>query len=127
MGLALLPRLTLSPWLIIRQTLKQSMQFPNLHISTAHHNSSNLFYCHLLAMNSSCNIHSEFQCGNGECIDYQLTCYGIAHCKDRSDEKMQYCGKNTIRQDVMFEPSCFISKLNEGMLQKVFLLSRDLG
>ncbi|TKS67473.1 Prolow-density lipoprotein receptor-related protein 1 [Collichthys lucidus] len=42
--------------------------------------------------NSSCNIHTEFECGNGECINYQLTCDGIAHCKDKSDEKMQYCG-----------------------------------
>ncbi|KAK3568547.1 hypothetical protein QTP86_008754 [Hemibagrus guttatus] len=42
--------------------------------------------------NSSCSIHREFECGNGECIDYQLTCDGIAHCKDKSDEKMQYCG-----------------------------------
>ncbi|XP_021325253.1 low-density lipoprotein receptor-related protein 1B isoform X1 [Danio rerio] len=47
--------------------------------------------------NSSCNIHSEFQCGNGECIDYQLTCDGIAHCKDRSDEKMQYCENRNCR------------------------------
>lgn len=46
------------------------------------------------AENSSCNIHTEFECGNGECINYQLTCDGIAHCKDKSDEKMQYCGKN---------------------------------
>lgn len=45
------------------------------------------------AENSSCNIHTEFECGNGECIDYQLTCDGIAHCKDKSDEKMKYCGK----------------------------------
>lgn len=45
------------------------------------------------AENSSCNIHTEFECGNGECINYQLTCDGIAHCKDKSDEKMQYCGK----------------------------------
>lgn len=48
----------------------------------------------LAAENSSCNIHIEFECGNGECINYQLTCDGIAHCKDKSDEKMQYCGKN---------------------------------
>ncbi|XP_026091548.1 low-density lipoprotein receptor-related protein 1B [Carassius auratus] len=50
-----------------------------------------------VSMNSSCNIHSEFQCGNGECIDYQLTCDGIAHCKDRSDEKMQYCENRNCR------------------------------
>ncbi|TKS67457.1 Low-density lipoprotein receptor-related protein 1B [Collichthys lucidus] len=42
--------------------------------------------------NSSCNIHTEFECGNGECINYQLTCDGIAHCKDKSDEKMHNCG-----------------------------------
>uniref|UniRef100_A0A672N291 Low-density lipoprotein receptor-related protein 1B-like n=1 Tax=Sinocyclocheilus grahami TaxID=75366 RepID=A0A672N291_SINGR len=50
-----------------------------------------------VSMNSSCNIHSEFQCGNGECIDYQLTCDGIEHCKDRSDEKMQYCENRNCR------------------------------
>ncbi|KAJ8282634.1 hypothetical protein COCON_G00051530 [Conger conger] len=48
--------------------------------------------------NSSCNIHSEFECGNGECIDYQLTCDGIAHCKDKSDEKMQYCDDRNCRK-----------------------------
>lgn len=47
----------------------------------------------LSAKNSSCNIYSEFECGNGECIDYQLTCDGIPHCKDKSDEKLLYCGK----------------------------------
>lgn len=46
------------------------------------------------AENSSCNIYTEYECGNGECIDFQLTCDGIAHCKDKSDEKMQYCGKS---------------------------------
>ncbi|XP_064182725.1 low-density lipoprotein receptor-related protein 1B-like isoform X2 [Anguilla rostrata] len=48
--------------------------------------------------NSSCNIHTEFECGNGECIDYQLTCDGIAHCKDKSDEKMQYCDDRNCRK-----------------------------
>ncbi|CAB1328019.1 unnamed protein product, partial [Coregonus sp. 'balchen'] len=48
--------------------------------------------------NSSCNIHTEFECGNGECIDYQLTCDGIAHCKDKSDEKMQYCDNRNCRR-----------------------------
>lgn len=51
------------------------------------------FYCCPAAENSSCNIHTEFECGNGECINYQLTCDGVTHCKDKSDEKMQYCGK----------------------------------
>ena len=53
----------------------------------------NVFSLLFTAKNSSCNIHTEFECGNGECIDYQLTCDGIAHCKDKSDEKMKYCGK----------------------------------
>ncbi|MED6290428.1 Low-density lipoprotein receptor- protein 1B, partial [Characodon lateralis] len=48
--------------------------------------------------NSSCNIYTEFECGNGECIDYQLTCDGVAHCKDKSDEKMQYCDNRTCRK-----------------------------
>lgn len=58
--------------------------------------------CHIISLiffsaaeNSSCNIYAEFECGNGECIDYQFTCDGVAHCKDKSDEKMQYCGKLT--------------------------------
>uniref|UniRef100_A0A8D2ZZH8 EGF-like domain-containing protein n=1 Tax=Scophthalmus maximus TaxID=52904 RepID=A0A8D2ZZH8_SCOMX len=48
--------------------------------------------------NSSCNIHTQFECGNGECINYQQTCDGIAHCKDKSDEKMQYCDNRSCRK-----------------------------
>ncbi|XP_058238194.1 low-density lipoprotein receptor-related protein 1B-like isoform X2 [Hemibagrus wyckioides] len=48
-------------------------------------------------LNSSCNTHSEFQCANGECIDYELACDGDAHCKDKSDEKRQYCDKRGCR------------------------------
>ncbi|XP_015214111.2 low-density lipoprotein receptor-related protein 1B isoform X2 [Lepisosteus oculatus] len=51
-----------------------------------------------VSKNSSCNIHMEFECGNGECIDYQLTCDGIAHCKDKSDEKLQYCDNRNCRK-----------------------------
>ncbi|MGH0132653.1 UNVERIFIED_CONTAM: hypothetical protein FKN15_051430, partial [Acipenser sinensis] len=51
-----------------------------------------------VSKNSSCSIHTEFECGNGECIDYQLTCDGIAHCKDKSDEKMQYCDNRNCRK-----------------------------
>lgn len=54
------------------------------------------------AENSSCNIHTEFECGNGECINYQLTCDGVAHCKDKSDEKMQYCGKRHFKASEVF-------------------------
>lgn len=48
----------------------------------------------LSAKNSSCNFYSEFECGNSECIDYELSCDGTAHCKDKSDEKLLYCGKS---------------------------------
>ncbi|KAL1785367.1 low-density lipoprotein receptor-related protein 1B [Sigmodon hispidus] len=47
--------------------------------------------------NSSCNIYSEFECGNGECVDYLFTCDGIPHCKDKSDEKLLYCVSNICR------------------------------
>uniref|UniRef100_A0AAR2M5Q5 EGF-like domain-containing protein n=1 Tax=Pygocentrus nattereri TaxID=42514 RepID=A0AAR2M5Q5_PYGNA len=50
-----------------------------------------------VSVNSSCNVHSEFECGNGGCIDYQLTCDGIPHCKDKSDEKRQYCDNRNCR------------------------------
>lgn len=63
-------------------------------------------YCCPAAENSSCNIHTEFECGNGECINYQLTCDGVAHCKDKSDEKMQYCGKRHFKvHSGAFHPS----------------------
>nr|XP_021484116.1 low-density lipoprotein receptor-related protein 1B-like [Meriones unguiculatus]XP_021484117.1 low-density lipoprotein receptor-related protein 1B-like [Meriones unguiculatus] len=47
--------------------------------------------------NSSCNIYSEFECGNGECVDYLLTCDGTPHCKDKSDEKLLYCENRSCR------------------------------
>lgn len=45
------------------------------------------------APNSTCNAHEEFECGNGDCIDFALTCDSVAHCKDKSDEKQSYCSK----------------------------------
>lgn len=44
-------------------------------------------------MNSTCNVHDEFECGNGDCIDFSRTCDGVVHCKDKSDEKQSYCSK----------------------------------
>lgn len=35
----------------------------------------------------------DFECGNGDCIKYTLTCDGMAHCKDKSDEKQSYCSE----------------------------------
>uniref|UniRef100_A0A803TQP0 LDL receptor related protein 1B n=1 Tax=Anolis carolinensis TaxID=28377 RepID=A0A803TQP0_ANOCA len=48
--------------------------------------------------NFSCNFFSEFECGNGECIDYELSCDGIPHCKDKSDEKLLYCENRSCRR-----------------------------
>lgn len=47
----------------------------------------------LPAVNSSCRIQDEFECANGECIHFSLTCDGVSHCKDKSDEKPSYCSK----------------------------------
>ncbi|XP_037739600.1 prolow-density lipoprotein receptor-related protein 1 isoform X1 [Chelonia mydas] len=49
------------------------------------------------ALNSTCNVH-EFECGNGECIDYSRTCDGTAHCKDKSDEKQSYCSSRKCKK-----------------------------
>ncbi|CAO2582037.1 Prolow-density lipoprotein receptor-related protein 1 [Lemmus lemmus] len=47
------------------------------------------------AMNSSCRAQDEFECANGECISFSLTCDGVSHCKDKSDEKPSYCNERT--------------------------------
>ncbi|XP_038606813.1 low-density lipoprotein receptor-related protein 1B [Tachyglossus aculeatus] len=41
--------------------------------------------------NSSCNTDTQFECGDGTCIDYWLTCDGTAQCADRSDERPLFC------------------------------------
>ena len=45
------------------------------------------------AQNTSCSSVDNFECGNGDCISYNLTCDGRPNCKDKSDEKQSYCGK----------------------------------
>lgn len=52
------------------------------------------------ALNVSCGSVDDFECGNGDCINYSLTCDGMAHCKDKSDEKQSYCGESRIRKNV---------------------------
>lgn len=51
------------------------------------------------AVNSSCRAQDEFECANGECIDFSLTCDGVSHCKDKSDEKPSYCSKEPPPRD----------------------------
>ncbi|KAM4699918.1 prolow-density lipoprotein receptor-related protein 1 isoform 2-T2 [Discoglossus pictus] len=50
------------------------------------------------APNSTCNSHDEFECGNGDCINYSLTCDGVAHCKDKADEKQSYCSSRRCKK-----------------------------
>ncbi|ETE71786.1 Low-density lipoprotein receptor-related protein 1, partial [Ophiophagus hannah] len=50
------------------------------------------------ASNSTCNVHNEFECGNGDCIDFSETCDRVAHCKDRSDEKPSYCNSRKCKK-----------------------------
>ncbi|KAI1891106.1 hypothetical protein AGOR_G00160530 [Albula goreensis] len=50
------------------------------------------------AVNTTCNSVDEFECGNGDCINYSLTCDGMAHCKDKSDEKQSYCANRVCKK-----------------------------
>uniref|UniRef100_A0A8C5NIR5 EGF-like domain-containing protein n=1 Tax=Junco hyemalis TaxID=40217 RepID=A0A8C5NIR5_JUNHY len=50
------------------------------------------------AVNSTCNVHEEFECGNGECIDFSRTCDGVVNCKDKSDEKQSYCSSRKCKK-----------------------------
>ncbi|KAL2293805.1 hypothetical protein Nmel_018869, partial [Mimus melanotis] len=49
------------------------------------------------ALNSTCNV-DEFECGNGDCIDFSRTCDGVVHCKDKSDEKQSYCSSRKCKK-----------------------------
>ncbi|RVE72792.1 hypothetical protein OJAV_G00041090 [Oryzias javanicus] len=51
-----------------------------------------------IAVNTTCHYIDEFECGNGDCINYTLTCDGMAHCKDKSDEKQSYCANRLCKK-----------------------------
>ncbi|XP_078803799.1 low-density lipoprotein receptor-related protein 1 isoform X7 [Oryzias latipes] len=51
-----------------------------------------------IALNTTCHYIDEFECGNGDCINYTLTCDGMAHCKDKSDEKQSYCANRLCKK-----------------------------
>ncbi|XP_066143818.1 prolow-density lipoprotein receptor-related protein 1 [Euwallacea fornicatus] len=38
------------------------------------------------------NTEDSFRCSNGGCVPFHLTCDGIPHCGDSSDEEPGYCG-----------------------------------
>lgn len=56
------------------------------------------------AANSSCRAQDEFECANGECISFSLTCDGVSHCKDKSDEKPSYCSKEPTPAPALLRP-----------------------
>lgn len=43
------------------------------------------------AVNNSNCTKFEYQCGNGVCIPFELTCNGKSDCSDQSDENLNYC------------------------------------
>ncbi|XP_045081182.1 low-density lipoprotein receptor-related protein 1-like [Coregonus clupeaformis] len=51
-----------------------------------------------VALNTTCSSVDEFECGNGDCVNYTLTCDGMAHCKDKSDEKQSYCANRVCKK-----------------------------
>ncbi|XP_063064253.1 low-density lipoprotein receptor-related protein 1 isoform X3 [Engraulis encrasicolus] len=51
-----------------------------------------------VALNTSCSSVDNFECGNGDCINYSLTCDGQPHCKDKSDEKQSYCANRVCKK-----------------------------
>lgn len=36
---------------------------------------------------------TEFRCSDYGCIPYHMTCDGVSHCTDQSDEDQTYCGE----------------------------------
>nr|XP_008195317.2 PREDICTED: LOW QUALITY PROTEIN: prolow-density lipoprotein receptor-related protein 1 [Tribolium castaneum] len=46
----------------------------------------------------ACDQYDSFRCSDGGCVPFKLTCDGIAHCSDKSDEEPGYCGHRTCLQ-----------------------------
>ncbi|KAG7252793.1 hypothetical protein CRUP_036554, partial [Coryphaenoides rupestris] len=51
-----------------------------------------------VALNTTCNRIDDFECGNGDCVNYTQTCDGTVHCKDKSDEKLFYCANRVCKK-----------------------------
>ncbi|XP_050504790.1 prolow-density lipoprotein receptor-related protein 1 isoform X2 [Diabrotica virgifera virgifera] len=48
--------------------------------------------CHAKILTNCTNDGDSFRCSDGGCVPFHLTCDGIPHCADRSDEEPGYCG-----------------------------------
>jgi hypothetical protein len=80
--------------------------------------SSSLLGPTTVALNALCGSVDDFECGNGDCINYSLTCDGMAHCKDKSDEKQSYCGESLcIRACICLRNACLQSEYSESRLE----------
>uniref|UniRef100_A0A8C4Z0G3 EGF-like domain-containing protein n=1 Tax=Gadus morhua TaxID=8049 RepID=A0A8C4Z0G3_GADMO len=51
-----------------------------------------------ITLNTTCNRIDDFECGNGDCVNYTQTCDGMVHCKDKSDEKLFYCANRACKK-----------------------------
>ncbi|CRL03072.1 CLUMA_CG016407, isoform A [Clunio marinus] len=52
---------------------------------------------------SNCDATMEFECRSGECVPYVVTCDGIPHCVDYSDESISFCSTRKCPDDVFFQ------------------------
>ncbi|XP_056636916.1 low-density lipoprotein receptor-related protein 1 isoform X1 [Diorhabda sublineata] len=48
--------------------------------------------CRAKIVTNCTNDGDSFRCSDGGCVPFHLTCDGIPHCADRSDEEPGYCG-----------------------------------
>lgn len=46
---------------------------------------------------------NEFQCKSGECVPYFVTCDGIMHCSDNSDESLSFCATRKCPEETFFQ------------------------
>jgi low-density lipoprotein receptor-related protein 1 (alpha-2-macroglobulin receptor) len=52
---------------------------------------------------AACNRVSEFECRSGECVPYIVTCDGIPHCSDNSDEAINFCAARKCPEEMFFQ------------------------
>lgn len=51
----------------------------------------------------TCDRLTEFECKSGQCVPYIVTCDGIPHCSDSSDESITFCATRKCNEDVFFQ------------------------
>ena len=52
---------------------------------------------------ASCDTLKEFECKSGECVPYVITCDGIPHCSDGSDESLIFCATRKCPEENFFQ------------------------